>query len=101
MTTKVLDLSNIERKLFWVFTGMLTFALSFYLYSAFSLTLSGVERDRTTSTIRELAAQTGALEAEYLGLQNSLTLTYAKELGLKEVSVRFTGNTGTKLSLAQ
>lgn len=101
MTTKVLDLNNIDRKLFWGFAGLLILALSFYLYSVLSLTMSVVERDRTASAVRELAAQTGALEAEYLGLQNSVTLAYAEGLGLKEVSVKFAGNTGTKLSLAQ
>ena len=101
MTTKVLDFNNIDRKLFWTLAGFLTLALSFYLYSAFSLTMSGVERDRTASAIRELSAQTGSLEAEYLGLQNSVTLAYAEGLGLKEVAVKFTNNGGTKLSLVR
>lgn len=101
MTTKVLDLDNIERKLFWAFAGFLTIALSFYLYSVLSLTMSVVERDRTASAVRELAAHTGDIEAEYLGLQNSVTLAYAETLGLKEVSVKFAGNTGAKLSLAR
>jgi hypothetical protein len=101
MTTKVLDLDNIERKLFWALASFFALALSFYLYSALSLTMSVVERDRTASAVRELAAHTGALEAEYLGRQNSVTLAYAEWLGLKEVSVKFAGNTGTKLSLAR
>ncbi len=101
MTTKVLDLDNIERKLFWALASFFALALSFYLYSVLSLTMSAVERDRTASVVRELAAQTGVLEAEYLGLQNSVTLAYAEGLGLKEVSVKFAGNTNTKLSLAR
>ncbi|HAT68518.1 MAG: hypothetical protein A2481_04265 [Candidatus Yonathbacteria bacterium RIFOXYC2_FULL_47_9] len=101
MTTKVLDLNNIERKLFWAFASFFAIAISFYLYSVLSLTLNVVERDRTASAVRELAAQTGALEAEYLGLQNSVTLAYAEGLGLKEVAVKFAGNTGTKISLAR
>lgn len=101
MTTKVLDFSNIEQKLFWVFAGLFTLTLSFYFYSVVSLTMSGVERDRTASTVRELSAQTGVLEAEYLGLQNSVTLAYAEGLGLKEVAAKFTGNNSTKISLAR
>lgn len=101
MTTKVLDFSNIDRKLFWAFAGFLALALSFYLYSVLSLTMSVVERDRTAGAVRELATQTGTLEAEYLGLQNTVTLAYAKGLGLKEVSVKFAGNTSTKLSMVR
>ncbi|OHA83878.1 MAG: hypothetical protein A2937_00925 [Candidatus Yonathbacteria bacterium RIFCSPLOWO2_01_FULL_47_33b] len=101
MTTKVLDFSNIDRKLFWAFAGFLALALSFYLYSVLSLTMSVVERDRTASAVRELAAHTGALEAEYLGLQNTVTLAYAQGLGLEEVSVKFAGNTNAKISLAR
>lgn len=101
MTTKVLDLDNIERKLFWALASFCTFALSFYLYSVLSLTMSVVERDRTASAVRELAAHSGEIEAEYLGLQNSVTLAYAEGLGLKEVSVKFAGNTGAKLSMAR
>ena len=75
MTTKVLDLNNIERKLFWAFASFFAIAISFYLYSVLSLTLNVVERDRTASAVRELA--------------------------LKEVAVKFAGNTGTKISLAR
>ncbi|MHB1118380.1 MAG: hypothetical protein ACYCZ7_02575 [Minisyncoccota bacterium] len=102
MTTHILDFSNIERKLFWAFASSFAFALSFYLYSVLSLTMSVVERDRAASAARELVAQTGNLEAEYLMLQNSITLAYAEELGLKEVAVKFaSGNTSTKLSIAR
>lgn len=101
MTTKVLDLDNIERKLFWALASFFVLAISFYLYSALSLTMSAIDRDRTASAVRELAAHTGSLESEYLGLQNSVTLAFAEKLGLKEVSVKFTGNTGTKISLAR
>jgi hypothetical protein len=103
MTTKVLDFSNIDRKLFWTFALALGFSLAFYLYAVLVITVSGVERERTASAARNLSAETGNLEAEYLSLQNSITLSYAeKELGFKEVAVRFTNeNVGNKLSMAQ
>jgi len=103
MTTKVLDLNNIERKLFWTLAAFFGLSLALYFYSVMSLTMSVVERDRTASLSRDLVAHAGDLEAEYLGLQNSVTLAYAEEhLGLKEVAVKFAGdNMSTKLSMAR
>ncbi len=106
MTTKILDLNNIERKLFWAFSVLFVGLIAFYLYSVLSLTVAGVERDHMSSTSRTLALQASDLESEYMGIQNSVTISNAKELGFHEVVVKFTGlpdsgNTSAKLSLVR
>lgn len=102
MTTKVLDLNNIERKLFWALSVLFVGLIAFYLYSVLSLTVSGVERDQMSRAARTLAAEAGALEAEYFTMQNSITLARAEALGLREVSSKFTGTIGGKeLSMAR
>ncbi len=102
MTTKTLELNNIERKIFWVLSMALAVVLSFYLYSALVITLAGVERSNVNRTAHELAVNAGSLEAEYLSQSNSVTLAYAQNLGFHEVNAKFTGSdTGTKVALAR
>ena len=108
MTTKVLDLNNIERKLFWALSGLLVGLVACYLYAVLSLTIAGVERDHMSSASRDLATQTGDLEGEYMNIQNSVTLARAQELGFHEVSAKFAGlstadasNAAVKLSMAR
>lgn len=106
MTTKVLDLNNIERKLFWAFSGFFVGLIAFYLYSVLSLTIAGVERDQMTRGARALATQSGELEREYMSIQNGITLARAEEMGFREISAKFTNSSASddmnaKLSLAR
>lgn len=100
MTTKTLDLNNIERKLFWILVLLIVICLSMYLYSVTSLTMNGVTRDRTIGSAREISNMAGDLEQEYLGLQKNITLASAENLGFHEVSARYAG-TPVKFSLVQ
>lgn len=107
MTTKTLDLNNIERKIFWVLTSLLVLVLSFYLYSVMALALAVGDRNNTNAEAHELATSVGVLEAEYLAQANIVTLAYAKELGFQEVSAKYAGATasvntaGVVLSMAR
>ena len=106
MTTKTLDLDNIERKLFWIFSAVFVGLLAFYLYAVISLTVAGVERSHLTLAAQALASQGGDLEREYMNIQNGVTLARAQELGFHEVTATFTGSPidsapVTKLSLAR
>lgn len=108
MTTQILDLNNVERKIFWVLSGLLSIAIAVYLYSAFSLMGSVVARDRMATLSHDASITSGNLEQEYLALKNSITLERAEELGFKEIPARFTtvsipheGNLVAKLSSAQ
>lgn len=89
MTTQILDLNNIERKLFWSLLGCLGVVVIIYLYSAFSLMNSVVVHNRASVSSREISVTSGNLEQEYLSLKNSITLARAKELGFKDVPIRF------------
>lgn len=101
MTTKTLDLNDIERKIFWILLSLLGVVTAFYLYSVLSLTLAVVDRKETNRKVHELANSAGTLEAEYLAQANSLTLAYAETLGFHEVNAKFTGDNGAKLSMAR
>lgn len=102
MTTKTLDLSNIERKIFWALASLLGLVAVFYLYSVLTLTVAVVDRNNMNRAAHELAVTSGTLEAEYLTQANTITLAYAEDLGFKEVSKKFAGETfGTKLSMAR
>ncbi len=106
MTTKILDLNNIERKLFWAFSAFFVGLLAFYLYSALSLTIAGVERDQMSHSSRTLALQASDLEGEYMGIQNSVTILNAEKLGFSEVVAKFSsspkeGASSAKLSLVR
>jgi len=101
MTTKTLDLSNIERKIFWALVSLLGLVAVFYLYSVLTLTVAVVDRNNMNRTAHELASTAGTLEADYLAQSNAVTLAYAKNLGFKEVNAKFTGETGSKLSMAR
>ena len=89
MTTQILDLNNIERKLFWILTGSLGVVLAIYFYASFSLMGSVVARDRISSLSHNMSISSVELEQEYLGLKNSITLARARELGFSEVPVKF------------
>ena len=98
MTTKTLDLNDIERKLFWFFAVLIGICLVMYLYSVMSLTVNGVERDRMVRAAREVSNTAGDLEQEYLGLQNHVTLSYAENLGFREISAKYTGSSADNAS---
>ncbi len=101
MTTKILDLNNIERKLFWSLSALLGACVMVYVYSVLSLTMNVVEQDRMSRTAHEIAIKVGDLEQEYLSLQKGVTLAYAQELGFEEISVKFTSKDSAKLSVAR
>lgn len=92
MTTKTLDFTNIERKLFWILAGAIVVAVGFYLYSAISLTIAVIDRDNALSSTRTLSAQVAGLEQQYMEVQNTVTLSVAQEKGFKEVAPRYTGS---------
>ncbi|MEK7460410.1 MAG: hypothetical protein AAB628_02580 [Patescibacteria group bacterium] len=100
MTTKILDFSNIDRKLFWILSGSIVFAVGFYLYSAFTLTFAVVERDRALSSARTIALGAAGLEQEYMALQNTVTLSFAEKRGFMEVAPKFTGGSSKPDTLA-
>ncbi len=100
MTTKTLELNNIERKIFWVLSVALTIASSFYLYSALVITIAGVDRNNINRGAHELALTSGSLEAEYIAEMNRVTLAYAQNLGFHEVNVKFTGSPAIALAKA-
>ncbi len=100
MTTKTLDLNNIERKLFWTLSVLLGVCIIVYIYSVLSLTMNVVERDRMSSAAHEIAINVSDLEQEYLSLQKGVTLAYAQELGFEEVTPKFTSEGSAKLSVA-
>ncbi|OHA80209.1 MAG: hypothetical protein A2747_01140 [Candidatus Yonathbacteria bacterium RIFCSPHIGHO2_01_FULL_44_41] len=101
MTTKTLDLNNIERKIFWALLALLGIVSAFYLYSVLSLTLAVVDRNDMNRRAHEIANSAGILEAEYLAQANSVTLAYAQNLGFREVNAKFTGDNGARLSVAR
>lgn len=101
MTTKVLDFSNIERKLFWIFSISLFACISFYVYAMLSLTVSVVERDRLSRATHELETEVSMVEAEYLKQRNTVTFVRAQELGFREIAAKFTGGHAPVLSMAE
>ncbi len=101
MTTKTLDLNNVESKLFWTLAVLLGICIMVYTYSISSLTVNVVERDRMSRTAHEIAIKVGDLEQEYLSLQKGVTLAYAQELGFKEVTAKYTSQESPKLSFAR
>jgi hypothetical protein len=104
MTTKILDFSNIERKIFWTLAVMLGIFSIFYLYSVTSLTLAVVDRNNFNNTAREIKSVSSTLESEYLSQAGIITLAHAEDLGFREVKVRFANGTAhaeTKLSMAR
>ena len=92
MTTKTLDLNDIERKIFWGLVAGITLVVSFYLYSVLSLTIAGVDRDHFSRSAHDLSMKIGDLESEYLTRSNSVTLARAEALGFHEVSAKFTSS---------
>lgn len=101
MTTKTLDLNNIERKIFWILAFLLGVVVLFSSYSVATLSIAVVERNTANSAAHELAVKSGSLEAQYISQSNAVTLSYAKELGFSEVNAKFAGDNRVKLSMAR
>ena len=102
MTTKILDLNNIERKLFWILISFIALCICVYVWAVFSFTMSGAQIEKDANTMKTLTENQGELESEYLALQNSITLSYAQSLGLQEVKVKYADiQTAPKLSMAR
>lgn len=101
MTTKTLDLYNIEQKIFWVLSSLIGVVVMLYLYSVISLTLAVVDRNSMNNATHQLANQASELESEYLKQTNSVTLAYAQTLGFHEANAKFARNTEIKLGMAR
>lgn len=89
MTTKTLELNNIEQKIFWMLSSFVAVVLAFYLYSVLSLTLAVIDRNSMRTAAHQLATEVSSLETEYLSQTNSITLAYAQTLGFSEVNQKF------------
>src|SRR3989344_5346227 len=98
MTTQILDLNNIERKIFWILAAFIGATIAFYLYSVLALTVAGVDRDRLSRASHDLATKAGDFEAEYLSHSNAVTLARAHELGFREVDAKFAGLSATAVA---
>ena len=105
MTTKTLELNNIEQEIFWALTALIGLVAVSYLYSVLMLTFAVVDRNSMNIAVHKLSNQAGELESEYLTQTNSVTLAYAQNLGFHEVNAKFTGDTNTdtiaKISMAR
>lgn len=109
MTTKILELNNLDRKLFWIFSGLIVVLAAYYLYAMLSITSAGVARKHVVEVAYRVSLEAGELEREYMNMQNGVTLARANELGLREVAATFAGkeergtsaNTGIKVSFAR
>ena len=101
MTTKTLDLYDIEGKIFWTLAIAISLVVIFAVYSFSALTFAAIDRDNMNRASHELANDTGVLEAEYLTETNSITLAYAKNLGFSETDAKFTMENTPKLGMAR
>jgi len=102
MTTKTLDLNNIEQKIFWILALLIGVISMFYLYSVLLLTIAVVDHNSTNTAIHQLANSASNLEAEYLAQTNSVTLAYAQTLGFREVDAKFASHgAGVELTMAR
>ncbi len=101
MTTKTLELNNIEQKVFWMLAALIGVVVAFYLYSVLSLTLAVVDRNSMNTAAHQLANKASELEADYLLQTNSVTLAYAQTLGFSEVNAKFAHNNEVKLGMAR
>lgn len=97
MTTEVLAVDNIGKKLFFIVGIFLALAIAAYFYFVFTMTVAVVDRNHALSMSRTVASTQGELEQEYMALQNNITLARAQELGLQEIVVKFTGESTRNL----
>src|SRR3970282_901149 len=75
--------NNMQRAAFTALSSLLGIVAAFYLYFVGSAIFFTVERKVAESDILNISGRVSALEIEYLGLSNSLSLESAKTLGFK------------------
>lgn len=101
MTIQVLDFNNFTRTFFWLLFSLVILLAGVYFWITFSLTSDMVERGKMIQKVYELQTKVGKIEVEYMRMQNSVTLGYAKNLGFVEVEPKFAGAPSKKFSLAR
>ncbi|MEK7661960.1 MAG: hypothetical protein AAB355_00445 [Patescibacteria group bacterium] len=76
--------NNIDRAAFTSIASFLGIVVAFYLYFIGATIFFTVERKVAESEIRNISTMVSALEIEYLGLSNSLSIEHARALGFKD-----------------
>lgn len=76
----------LQKKIFVYSAALLGLLIASYLYMVGSITFDVVARKSAESDLRTVRASVGELELEYLSLNNTIDMAYAKDLGFKEAS---------------
>lgn len=83
---KILNIENLEKKLFWYFTLFVIIFSGLYLYSVNRTIVNIVERQNIEKQIALINSELGNMEASYLGLKNKINFDYALSKGFVKVS---------------
>ena len=84
MQPNIINNDNLERRAFYVLTGILGFLFIAYIFFLGSVTFNVVARKSLDSEVRETISAISTLELRYLALSNNINLAYANELGFSE-----------------
>lgn len=93
--------NNAQKSAFIALVSVIGFTFSLYIYLVGSIIFGAVEQRQLEASARELRADIGVLEIEYLGLAGKINLDLAHSLGFKEATdqVFAVRKDGSKLSL--
>ena len=86
MTVANLNLMNQQQRLFWRVSFLTAGLLLGYLYLVNSVVFNVVTRQKALEQLASKQTAVVALEAEYLGLSNAVTLELAHQLGFRDAS---------------
>lgn len=83
---KILNIENLERKIFWYFTMCIIIFSGFYLYYVNRTIVNVVERQNIEKEIALINSRLGDLESSYLSLKNGISYDLALSKGFVKVS---------------
>ena len=101
MHTRIINQSDLEKRLFYGLATVLVGAFLAYLYFLGTITFNIVERKALENRAKDIASDVSALELQYLALANKIDMQYAGALGFAEAkTAQFASRTVAAPNLA-
>ncbi|MEA1929270.1 MAG: hypothetical protein U9M92_00040 [Patescibacteria group bacterium] len=83
-TIKYDNVTNYRRAVL-VLTALFVLLVAWYIYLVNSTIFGAVSRERQLGVLADLQSEVVALEGDYLGLANNISLEHARTLGFQDV----------------
>ena len=84
LQTNIINNNNLDRKVLFCLVSVFAVLVVSYVYFIGSIVFNILERKTVEADVRSLKSNVGQMELQYLSLNNSVDLAFAREKGYEE-----------------